>query len=197
MDHKGLRRTLALTAGLLLSLAPAARAAQVVGPPVPVDEFHPDKEKGQPEPAYGGSVVVHLSSAVEGLNRAVENSAVSNWMLYEVHDRLVLQNWESWEIDPSLAESWSEEDQLILKPGADETYPAARKIGTGDKERLVLYGSVQAALQAAGLTLHHPIVDEMVTSLDMAGCSLSLLWLDDELKALFDAPCASAAYVHA
>ncbi|MCB0157259.1 MAG: dihydroxyacetone kinase subunit DhaK, partial [Caldilineaceae bacterium] len=64
------------------------------------------------------------------------------------------------------------------------------------EELFVLYGSVQAALQAAGLALHHPIVDEMVTSLDMAGCSLSLLWLDDELQALFDAPCASAAYVH-
>ena len=50
---------------------------------------------------------------------------------------------------------------------------------------------------AAGLALHQPIVNEMVTSLDMAGCSLSLLWLDDELQALFDAPCASAAYVHA
>jgi len=28
----------------------------------------------------------------------------------------------------------------------------------------------------------------------MAGCSLSLLWLDDELQPLLDAPCRSAAY---
>jgi len=42
--------------------------------------------------------------------------------------------------------------------------------------------------------VYQPIVNEMVTSLDMAGCSLSLLWLDDELQALLDTPCASAAY---
>ncbi|MCB0051006.1 MAG: dihydroxyacetone kinase subunit DhaK, partial [Caldilinea sp.] len=34
----------------------------------------------------------------------------------------------------------------------------------------------------------------MVTSLDMAGCSLSLLWLDDELAPLLDAPCTTPAY---
>ena len=43
--------------------------------------------------------------------------------------------------------------------------------------------------------LHKPIVTEMVTSLDMAGCSLSLLWLDEELETLLDAPCESPAYV--
>lgn len=144
MEHKGLRCTLALTVGLLLTLASAAPAAQVVGPPVPVDEFHPDKDESA-SPAYGGSVVVHLSSMTEGLNRAVENSAVSRWMLYEVHDSLILQNWETWEIDPSLATSWTEEDQLILKAGADETYPAARAIGSGDKERLVLFGKATDA----------------------------------------------------
>jgi dihydroxyacetone kinase len=37
----------------------------------------------------------------------------------------------------------------------------------------------------------------MVTSLDMAGCSLTLCWLDDELTRLLNAPCASAAYTHA
>jgi len=80
----------------------------------------------------------------EGLNRAVENSAVSRWMLYEVGDTLVMQNWETWAIEPSLAKSWDTEDQLVLKAGADETYPAARSIGEGDKERLMLYGKVTA-----------------------------------------------------
>ena len=38
---------------------------------VPVDEFHPAREEAA-TPAYGGEVVVHLSSMPEGLNRAIE-----------------------------------------------------------------------------------------------------------------------------
>ncbi|MEZ4710070.1 MAG: dihydroxyacetone kinase subunit DhaK [Caldilineaceae bacterium] len=62
------------------------------------------------------------------------------------------------------------------------------------EELFVLYGAIGKGLIAAGLQLHKPIVNEMVSSLDMAGCSLSLLWLDDELQTLLDAPCESAAY---
>jgi dihydroxyacetone kinase len=62
------------------------------------------------------------------------------------------------------------------------------------EELFVLYKDVHRLLVAAGLTPYHPVVAEMVTSLDMAGCSLSLCWLDDELLPLFDAPCTSAAY---
>jgi peptide/nickel transport system substrate-binding protein len=140
MEHKGLRHTLALTVGFFLTLASAASAAQVVGPPVPVDEFHPDRETPV-EPAYGGSVVVHLSSVVEGLNRAVENSAVSRWMLYEIHDTLVHQDWETWEYTPSLADGWIAEDQLVLNEGANANYAAAQQIGKDDKQRWVIYGA--------------------------------------------------------
>lgn len=62
------------------------------------------------------------------------------------------------------------------------------------EELFVLYKDVARRLQAAGLATHAPIVAEAVTSLDMAGCSLSLLWLDEELRTLLDAPCRSAAY---
>ncbi len=65
------------------------------------------------------------------------------------------------------------------------------------EEMLVLYKDVHLRLQTAGIDIYEPIVNEMVTSLDMAGCSLSLFWLDDELQPLFDAPCASAAYTKA
>lgn len=151
MDHKGLRRTLALTAGLFLSLSTVAHAAQVVGPPVPVDEFHPDRETPV-TPAYGGSVVVHLSSVVEGLNRAVENSAVSRWMLYEVHDTLLLQNWETWAYDASLADGYVAEDQIILKDGANAKYEAAQQIGKGDKQRWVVYGVLEESGDAYSVT---------------------------------------------
>lgn len=62
------------------------------------------------------------------------------------------------------------------------------------EELFVLYKDVARRLQAEGLATYAPIVAEAVTSLDMAGCSLSLLWLDEELRALLDAPCRSAAY---
>lgn len=62
------------------------------------------------------------------------------------------------------------------------------------EELFVLYGSVQQQLLKAGLELHRPIVTEMVTSLDMAGCSLTLLWLNDELETLYDAPCSTPAF---
>lgn len=62
------------------------------------------------------------------------------------------------------------------------------------EELFVLYKDIQRRLASEGLETYKPIVGEMVTSLDMAGCSLSLLWLDEELQPLLDAPCASAAY---
>ena len=97
---------------------------------------------------------------------------------------------------------------LLVKKLLDDV-PSGLSGGAGDKvavllnglgaikyeELFVLYGSVQQKLVDAGLALHKPIVTEMVTSLDMAGCSLSLLWLDEELETLLDAPCESPAYV--
>lgn len=62
------------------------------------------------------------------------------------------------------------------------------------EELFVMYNSVAQHLGAAGLELHNPIVDEVVTSLDMAGCSLTLLWLDNELQTLLDAPCQTPAF---
>jgi dihydroxyacetone kinase len=64
------------------------------------------------------------------------------------------------------------------------------------EEMFVLYRDIHRTLLAAGLDIYKPVVNEMVTSLDMAGCSLSLLWLDEELQTLLDAPCASAAFVN-
>ncbi|MFZ1770120.1 MAG: dihydroxyacetone kinase subunit DhaK [Caldilinea sp.] len=65
------------------------------------------------------------------------------------------------------------------------------------EELFVLYKDIHRRLLAEGLQPTRPIVAEMVTSLDMAGCSLTLCWLDDELTPLLNAPCASAAYTNA
>lgn len=56
------------------------------------------------------------------------------------------------------------------------------------EELFVLWVSVEAALKKAGLMLVQPEVGEFVTSLDMAGCSLTLTWLDEELEKFWCAP---------
>jgi dihydroxyacetone kinase len=55
-------------------------------------------------------------------------------------------------------------------------------------ELFVLWTGVAVALRAAGLVAVDPLVGEFVTSLDMAGCSLTLTWLDAELEPLWRAP---------
>lgn len=62
------------------------------------------------------------------------------------------------------------------------------------EELFVLYGEVQPLLVAAGLEIHHTEVGELVTSLDMAGCSLTLFWIDDDLGAIYDSPSAASGY---
>jgi peptide/nickel transport system substrate-binding protein len=138
-------------------LAAALLGAALVAPPaagapddqegphdVPVDEFHPEREAAV-TPAYGGEVVVHLSSMPEGLNRAIENSAVSRWMMYEVNDTLALQDWEFWDMRPSLATGWVIEDQVVLKPEAAASVAGAVPAGEGEKARTIVYGEVTPA----------------------------------------------------
>ena len=48
------------------------------------------------------------------------------------------------------------------------------------------------ALAEAGIEAHAPRVGEFVTSLEMAGCSLSVLKADDDLVRLWDAPVLTA-----
>ncbi|MFI0816183.1 dihydroxyacetone kinase family protein [Streptomyces sp. NPDC021098] len=62
------------------------------------------------------------------------------------------------------------------------------------EELYVLWGAVARLLDDAGLTPVRPEVGELVTSLDMAGCSLTLTWLDDELERLWRAPADTPAF---
>ncbi|WP_099040327.1 L-erythrulose 1-kinase [Mycobacterium neglectum] len=68
-------------------------------------------------------------------------------------------------------------------------------LGTVKYEELfVVYGRVAERLQEKGLTAVRPEVGEFVTSLDMAGLSLTLVFLDDELEKLWLAPVETPAY---
>ncbi|MHA7286892.1 dihydroxyacetone kinase family protein [Arthrobacter sp. MDT3-44] len=56
------------------------------------------------------------------------------------------------------------------------------------EELFVVYRTVHQLLGGRGISIVDPEVGELCTSFDMAGCSLTLLWLDDELERLWTAP---------
>ncbi|MBF4576604.1 dihydroxyacetone kinase family protein [Frondihabitans sp. VKM Ac-2883] len=62
------------------------------------------------------------------------------------------------------------------------------------EELFVVYGAVDALLTEAGIEIVEPEVGELVTSFDMAGASLTLFWLDDELEAFWRAPADAPGY---
>ncbi|WP_265502629.1 dihydroxyacetone kinase family protein [Paracoccus beibuensis] len=62
------------------------------------------------------------------------------------------------------------------------------------EELFVLWHHLTGMLADAGLTVVDPEVGEFVTSLDMEGCSLSLMWLDDHLEEYWRAPADAPAF---
>ena len=92
--------------------------------------------------------------------------------------------------------------QLLVEKLMDEVPEGAGKrvvallngLGSAKYEELfVTFTSVTSKLRAAGIEIVDGQVGEFMTSLDMGGLSLTLLWLDDELEDLWFAPCDSAA----
>ncbi len=62
------------------------------------------------------------------------------------------------------------------------------------EELFVVYRRIAERLEEKGLTAVRPEVGEFVTSLDMAGLSLTVVFLDDELEKLWLAPVLTPAY---
>jgi phosphoenolpyruvate---glycerone phosphotransferase subunit DhaK len=60
--------------------------------------------------------------------------------------------------------------------------------GTPTIELYVIYNELAKQLKARGLTATRSLVGDYITSLEMAGASITLLKLDDELAELWDAP---------
>lgn len=68
--------------------------------------------------------------------------------------------------------------------------------GAGATPLLELYGfnaEVQRVLAERGVAVARTLVGNYVTSLDMAGCSVTLCQVDEELLRLWDAPVSTAA----
>ena len=62
------------------------------------------------------------------------------------------------------------------------------------EEMFVVYRRIAQLLDDAGIDIVDPHVGEYCTSFDMAGTSLTLYWLDDELAALWEHPVDTPAY---
>ena len=60
-------------------------------------------------------------------------------------------------------------------------------------ELYIVYDAAASILRERSIQVSRSLVGNFVTSLDMQGCSITLLRLDDELKALWDAPVETAA----
>jgi len=60
--------------------------------------------------------------------------------------------------------------------------------GTPLIELYVIYNELAKQLASRGLTATRSLVGNYITSLEMAGVSITLVELDDELTALWDAP---------
>jgi dihydroxyacetone kinase-like protein len=65
--------------------------------------------------------------------------------------------------------------------------------GTPLIELYLLFNEVTKGLGARGIDVGRSLVGNYITSLEMAGCSITLLRLDDELAGLWDAPVNTAA----
>ena len=65
--------------------------------------------------------------------------------------------------------------------------------GTPLIELYVVYADIAAALAERGIEVARVLVGDYITSLDMAGCSLTLVRADDEMLRLWDAPVNTTA----
>ena len=81
------------------------------------------------------------------------------------------------------------------QPGCQRVAVLLNGLGGVKYEALFgLWGRIHPLLEHAGLELVAPEVGELVTSLDMRGCSLTVGWLDQELEQLWLAPCDTPAF---
>jgi dihydroxyacetone kinase len=96
----------------------------------------------------------------------------------------------------------SELAKLLVDTVLAERPDGARRAGvllnglgaTKYEELFVLWGAVEKHLRAAGVDLVAPECGEYVTSLDMQGCSLTVMWLDEELERFWLAPCDTPVF---
>lgn len=66
--------------------------------------------------------------------------------------------------------------------------------GTPEAELFIVYNHARKRLMDAGLEVARSLVGNYITSLEMQGCSVTVLKLDDEMTELWDAPVLTPAF---
>ena len=69
--------------------------------------------------------------------------------------------------------------------------------GTPLEEQLIIFRAVSKILKDKGVSIYMPHIGEYATSMEMAGLSITIFKLDEELKDLLAAPCKSPFYTNA
>jgi dihydroxyacetone kinase len=84
-----------------------------------------------------------------------------------------------------------------LQPqGGDRLAVMVNGLGATPPEELyIIYRKVHDILAGRGLNIHRAYVGEYATSMEMAGASLTLFRLDDELAGLLDHPARTPFFV--
>ena len=78
----------------------------------------------------------------------------------------------------------------------DEVSVLVNGLGATPREELfIVYRTVHNLLKQKRIRIHRPYIGEYATSREMAGCSLTMIRLDDELKGLLDAPAQSPFFL--
>ncbi|WP_182422380.1 dihydroxyacetone kinase subunit DhaK [Aureimonas sp. ME7] len=89
-------------------------------------------------------------------------------------------------------------DEMLERLSADRLMPDGSRVSlivnglgaTPLEELFVLYRRFAGRLAEAGVTIVQPLVGNYVTSMEMAGASVSVILVDEELEALLAAPAA-------
>lgn len=111
-----------------------------------------------------------------------------------IHGEPGIQSVE-WMPAEQLAELIAQPLLLERPPGSERALVLLNGLGSTKYEELfVLYRSIDKIMRREGVEVVRPEVGEYVTSLDMAGCSLTLCWLDQDIEPLLDAPAAAPGY---
>jgi dihydroxyacetone kinase-like protein len=84
-----------------------------------------------------------------------------------------------------------------LKPkSGDEVAVMVNGLGATPPEELyIIYNKAYDILSDQGMSVYRPYVGEYATSMEMAGASITIMRLDDELKELLDHPAQSPFFV--
>lgn len=82
--------------------------------------------------------------------------------------------------------------QELPSEGSNRVSILVNGLGATPLEELyILFGEAKRRLSHAGFSVVHPIVGNQVTSMEMAGASISILLLNDKLEGLLSAPSCS------